>query len=76
MIEFENIEFLSGLFILIPLVLLFFYVIKWKQSAKKKLGDARLVDLLTKDYSPQRYRFKIIIVLFAIGLGIVENHYK
>ena len=71
MIEFENIEFLSGLFILIPLVLLFFYVIKWKQSAKKKLGDARLVDLLTKDYSPQRYRFKIIIVLFAIGLGII-----
>ncbi len=71
MIEFENIEFLSGLFILIPLVLLFFYVIKWKQSAKKKLGDARLVDLLSKDYSPQRYRFKIIIVLFAIGLGII-----
>jgi len=71
MIEFENIEFLSGLFILIPLVLLFFYVIKWKQSAKKKLGDARLVDLLSKDYSPQRYRFKIIIVLFAIGIGII-----
>ncbi len=69
--EFENIEFLLGLFILIPLVLLFWYVIRWKRSARKKLGDARLVDLLTKDYSAQRYRLKVIIVLIALSLGIV-----
>ena len=69
--EFENIEFLLGLFILIPLVLLFWYMIRWKRSARKKLGDARLVDLLTKDYSAQRYRLKVIIVLIALSLGIV-----
>ena len=69
--EFENIEFLLGLFILIPLVLLFWYVIRWKRSARKKLGDTRLVDLLTKDYSAQRYRLKVIIVLIALSLGIV-----
>ena len=69
--EFENIEFLLGLFILIPLVLLFWYVIRWKRSARKKLGDARLVDLLIKDYSAQRYRLKVIIVLVALSLGIV-----
>jgi len=69
--EFENIEFLLGLFIIIPLVLLFWYVIRWKRSARKKLGDARLVDLLTNDYSPQRYRLKMIIVLIALSVGIV-----
>jgi len=69
--EFENIEFLLGLFILMPLVLLFWYVIRWKRSARKKLGDTRLVDLLTKDYSAQRYRLKVIIVLIALSLGIV-----
>ena len=69
--EFENIEFLLGLFILIPLVLLFWYVIRWKRSARKKLGDTRLVDLLTKEYSAQRYRLKVIIVLVALSLGIL-----
>ena len=71
MIEFENIEYLLGLLILIPLVLLFVYVLRWKQSAKKKLGDVRLVDLLTKEYSPHRYRLKIYIVLIALSLGMM-----
>ncbi len=69
--EFEHIEFLLGLFILIPLALLFWYVIRWKRSARKKLGDARLVDLLTKDYSAKRYRLKVFIVLIALILGII-----
>ena len=69
--EFEHIEFLLGLFILIPLALLFWYVIRWKRSARKKLGDARLVDMLTKDYSAKRYRLKVFIVLIALILGIV-----
>ena len=69
--EFEHIEYLIGLLVLVPLVLLFFYVLQWKQAAKKKLGDVRLVDLLTGNFSLQRYRLKIILVLVAIGLGII-----
>lgn len=71
MIEFENIEFLLSLFILLPLALLFIYVIRWKRSAKKKLGDTRLVELLIQDYSSQRFRLKIIIVFIAISFGII-----
>jgi Ca-activated chloride channel family protein len=71
MIEFENIEYLLGIAILVPLVFLFVYVLKWKQSVKKKFGDARLVDLLIKDYSPKRYRIKVIIVLLALVIGII-----
>jgi len=69
--EFENIVFLLGLFILVPLVLLFVYVLRWKQRARKKLGDERLIKLLTQNYSAQRYRLKVFIVLAAIALGIV-----
>lgn len=69
--EFENIAFLSGLFIIVPLVLLFVYVLRWKQKVKKKLGDERLINQLTQNYSAQRYRFKIYIVLVAIAFGII-----
>jgi len=69
--EFENITFLLGLLALVPLVLLFVYVLKWKEKAKKKLGDERLISLLTQNYSPQRYRLKVFIVFAAITLAII-----
>lgn len=69
--EFENIEFLIGLLCLVPLVALFLYVFQWKKKVRRKLGDARLVDQLTRNYSSSRYLFKIIIVLIAIALGII-----
>ena len=72
MFQFQNIEFLIGLFILIPLVLLFVYVIKWKQKVKQQLGDTRLVDKLINDYSPQKYQLKISIALIALTLSIIS----
>jgi Ca-activated chloride channel family protein len=69
--EFENIEFLAGLIILVPLVLLFVYVLQWKQKVKRRLGDPRLVDHLIQNYSSRLYRLKIIIVLAAVALGII-----
>jgi len=69
--EFENIEFLAGLLCLVPLIMLFFYVLHWKKRVRRKLGDARLVDQLTQNYSPSRYLLKVIIVLIAITFGII-----
>ncbi len=69
--EFENIEYLAGLFILVPLVALFVYVLRWKQQVKRKLGNPRLVDHLSRSYAPGLYRLKIILILAAIALGII-----
>jgi Ca-activated chloride channel family protein len=71
MINFENIEFLSGLILLLPIALLFVFTLRWKRMAKKKLGDERLIDLLTKGYSSRLYNLKFITVLLAIILCIV-----
>lgn len=69
--EFENIEFLTGLLCLVPLVVLFFYVLQWKKRVRRKLGEARLVDQLARNYSPLRYLLKVMIVLIAIALGLI-----
>ena len=72
MLSFQNIEFLYGLTALIPLVGLFIYVLKWKQRSRKLLGNERLVKQLASDYSPNKYIFKVVAILVAIGLLIVS----
>ncbi len=71
MLQFQYIEFLFGLPILVPLVGLFFYVLQWKAKKKKMLGDARLINLLTSNYSHKKYKLKVVAVIIAIGLLIV-----
>ena len=70
MLQFQHKEFLLGLLVLIPLTLLFYLVLRWKQKTKKVLGDERLINQLTKNYSPKLYGLKIILILFAIAFGI------
>ena len=71
MLQFQNIEYLLGLFILLPLIFLLVYTIKWKQKVKLKLGNARLVDALIKEYSPERYQLKIMLAFIALVLTII-----
>ncbi len=71
MLQFQNIEFLLGLLILLPLAALLFYALRWKQKVKRKLGDHRLIDALTKNHSPKRYRLKNIFILLAVSFGIL-----
>jgi Ca-activated chloride channel family protein len=72
MLSFEHTEYLLGLCILIPLVLLFLFVLRWKKKVKKALGDEKLIDQLTKNYSAERYRLKFLMILFAIILLIIS----
>ena len=60
--------FIYGLLTLIPLVGLFVYVLKWKLKARRALGNERIINQLTADYSPQKYFFKIIAIIIAIVL--------
>ena len=69
--SFEHTEFLTGLLVLLPLALLFILVLRWKVKAKKKLGDAELIDKLSANYSAGKYRLKFIAVLLAVALCIL-----
>ncbi len=68
---FQNIEFLYGLFALVPLVGLLFFVLKWKQKARKLLGNERLVSKSIENYSERKYIAKVVIILIAIVLLII-----
>jgi len=71
MISFENIEFLAGLLLLLPLTLLFVFAIRWKVKTKKALGDEELINRLTDNYSPKLYRIKFVAVIIAVTLCII-----
>jgi Ca-activated chloride channel homolog len=71
MFSLEHKEFLLGLLALVPLVLLFVFVIRWKQKVKKALGDEQLINRLTKNYSSRLYTIKFIAILLAIAATII-----
>ncbi|NNV56258.1 VWA domain-containing protein [Limnovirga soli] len=71
--SFEHTEFWLGLLLLIPLLLLFVWVLRKKAEAKRKLGDTALVNQLMGNYSANKYRFKFIITLVALSFCIIAT---
>lgn len=71
MFSFEHKEFLFGMLSLLPLALLFVFVLRWKQKVRKALGDEQLINSLTKNYSGSLYKIKFIAVLIALALTII-----
>src|SRR4051812_8212770 len=71
MLSFQHTEFLLGLLTLIPLVILFFLLIKWKKKVKKQIGDEELVNALTSDYSQKNFNYKFLLVAIALALCII-----
>ena len=71
MIVFEHIEFLIGLAVLLPMLLLFIYVNRWKRKVKKQIGDEELVDKLTENFSSANFRYKFYLLVAAIALCII-----
>src|SRR5438045_7003478 len=71
MFSLEHKEFLLGFVALVPLALLFVFVIRWKKKVKKVLGDEQLINRLTKNYSSRLYTIKFIAILFAITAIII-----
>lgn len=69
--EFEHIEYLYALAVVLPLTFLFINVVKWKKQRIKKIGDEELVKQLIKGYSPRRFVYKFLIPLFALFIGIL-----
>lgn len=73
MFSFEHSQYLLGIFLLLPLVALFVFVLRWKQKAKQRLGDEALINQLTKNYSYNKFQLKFILVICAILLLIIAG---
>jgi Ca-activated chloride channel family protein len=71
MLSFQHIEYLLGLVLLLPLIIFFILVLRWKRKARKALGDEALVAQLTKQYSPRLYAIKFVVVLAALALAVL-----
>jgi len=69
--QFEHIEYLIALGILPILIILFLYLLKWKRSTKKKIGDPKLVEQLVKNYSPFKFALKFSLLLLALTAIVV-----
>lgn len=72
LLQFEHIQNLFGLLVLIPLVTMFVGVLIWKRHTRKAFGDERLVSQLTSGYSHKLYKLKIILSLVALALCIIS----
>jgi Ca-activated chloride channel family protein len=68
-VAFQHIEYLLALCGIPVMLLLYFIYIKWKKARIKKIGDAKLVQQLIKDYSPQKFSFKFILITVAFTLA-------
>ena len=71
LLSFQNIEFLYGLGLLFPLVVLLCVVIRWKRITRQALGSKKLINQLTKGYSEEKYIIKVMIIIVSIGLLII-----
>ena len=71
MLAFQHIKYLVVLAAIPLLVLLYFFVLNWKKRTAKKIGDAALVKEMTRNYSPQKFALKFLLVLAAFASGVV-----
>jgi Ca-activated chloride channel homolog len=59
-------------------ILLFLLLLQWKKKAAKRMGDAKLVKRLTRNFSPPLFAAKFILLSagFAVGVVAVMNPRK
>lgn len=70
MMGFQHIEYLLVLASIPLLLILYFFVLNWKKRTIKKIGDANLVREMIKNYSPQKFALKFVLILAAFTLGV------
>lgn len=71
MVSFENLSYLWGVLVVIPLTLIFIAALRRKHRIAQKIGDVRLVKKLTAGYSAANFRLKFRIVIIALIIGVI-----
>lgn len=69
MFGFQYIEYLFALAAIPVLIALYLLVLNWKKRTIKKIGDERLVKQMIKNYSPQRFALKFVLIVTAFASG-------
>lgn len=69
--QFEHIEYLWGLLLLIPLAILFIVLLRWKKRDLSKLGNAGFTHGLAANHSNKKFKLKILLIFVAIAASIV-----
>jgi Ca-activated chloride channel family protein len=69
-LSFQHIEYLIALAVIPLLAIFYYFLLNWKKQTIKKIGDAVLVTEMIKNYDPQKFALKFIIVLLAITAGV------
>lgn len=69
--SFEHISYLYGLFIAVPLIMLFGYVVIRKRKITAALGPPQLIKPLMQQYVPIRFFIKFFIPLLALLLIVI-----
>lgn len=69
--SFEHISYLYGLFIIIPLLILFGFVVIRKKKITALMGPYQLIKPLMLQYSPIRYFIKFLLPVLSLLLIVV-----
>lgn len=70
--SFEHIEYFL-LLVLCPVLLLVFSLsLRRKKNIARKIGDIRLINIITADHSRGRYKVKFMLLLIAFMMGVVS----
>lgn len=71
MLRFQHTEYLLALAAIPILVLLYFLALAWKKKTIKKIGDERLVKELIKNYAPQKFAVKFLLIVTAFAASVL-----
>jgi Ca-activated chloride channel family protein len=69
--SFQNISYLYILAAIPFFIALYFYLQYWKKNTKKKIGDERLVNELTKYHSNKKFTVKFILIIAAFASSVI-----
>jgi Ca-activated chloride channel family protein len=67
--QYKDFFWLFGAIVLF--ILLFLLLIRWKGKVRKRIGDSKLVQVLTGNYSHRFFTLKFILLTLAFGAGVL-----
>lgn len=67
---FQHIEYFFALAAIPLLLLMYLFVLAWKKRTIKKIGDENLVREMIKNYAPQKFALKFVLILSAFTFAV------
>ena len=71
MLHFQYIEYLLALAAIPVFIFLYYFLIRWKKNAAKKIGDPKLVKQLTINIYSTKFLLTFILFTIAFALCVV-----